>query len=415
MENIKKSQFIILLILVVLVTSLTTGVLTASLLGTPPNVIKDSLQKAVSSLTTKNNGALAQLDGNSSTEENMIVSAVERVSPAVVSIIATKNLPVLEEYYGDPFGGNDLFRQFFPQFQFPQYRERGTQRQQIGSGSGFFVTDNGYIITNRHVVDDTQAEYTVITNSGARHKASVVARDPIHDLAILKIDGSNYPTVTLGDSNSIKIGQTAIAIGNALGEFQNTVSVGVISGQHRTITAGGRGAQTEELRQVIQTDAAINPGNSGGPLLNSRGEVIGINTAMAGGAENIGFALPVNLAKKDLESIKANGKITYPFLGIQYVIITPEVKQSRNLSVDYGALLTPGNNGGSAIVPGSPAEKAGLRNGDIILELDGTRITKDRSLAELIEEHKVGDTVRLKVLRDGKELDINVILSERNQ
>jgi serine protease Do len=411
MENFNKQQFITGIVLVALATSLITGVVTASLVSQNP------LGKVISQLTDQFNPASqrvdAQINANGSSDEDLIITAVERVSPAVVSIIATKDLPVINRSYGD---GDSFFRQFFPQL-FPQATpvpsQRDTQPRQVGSGSGFIVTANGHVLTNRHVVEDEDASYTVVMNDGSKHAAKVLALDTVHDVAILKIDGSNFSTVTLGDSNSIKIGQTAIAIGNALGEFQNTVSVGVISGLQRNITAGGPGTESEELRKVIQTDAAINPGNSGGPLLNKHGEVIGMNTAMAGGAENIGFALPINIAKKGLDSVISTGKISYPFLGIQYTIVTSEVKEERNLSVDYGALLIEGQNGSSAVVKNSPAEKAGLKSGDIILEFNGTRITKDRPLAELVEEHKVGDTVRLKVLRDGKQFDTNAILSER--
>ena len=416
MEHIKKAQLVILIVIVMLVSSITTGIVTASLLNPSSNSISSSLKRLTSGLTQGVN----QVSGQTgiTNEEDMRVSAVKRVSPSVVSVIATKDLPVFEQYYTTPNQGtspNDFFGQFFQQFNAPQYQQKGTAPQQIGSGSGFIATANGYIVTNRHVVEDVSAKYTVIMNDGSKHDATVVARDPIQDLAILKIDGSNLPIVTLGNSDDINIGQTAIAIGNALGEFQNTVSVGVISGLGRNITAGGGDSAPEELRKVIQTDAAINPGNSGGPLLNSRGEVVGINTAMAGNAENIGFALPINLVKKDLLSVTKSGKISYPFFGIHYVIVTPTVKDEKKLSVDYGALLVDGQDGTPAVVSGSPSEKAGLKAGDIVLEINGSKIDVNHPLADEIEKHNVGDAIHIKVLRDGSQFDKDVILTERTQ
>lgn len=353
-------------------------------------------------------------------EDELVVQVVERVSPAVVSIVATKDVPVVERYFVDPFGDDPFFRDFFGDgssgFQIPQYREKGTQKREISSGSGFLVSEDGFVITNKHVVADTEAEYTVLLNDGRKIAAEVRARDPLQDLAVLKIEGNNFPFATLGDSAGIKIGQTVIAIGNALGEFRNTVSVGVVSGLQRTIVAGGGGG-SELLQELIQTDAAINPGNSGGPLLDIRGEVIGINTAVARGAENIGFSIPVNKAKRGLESVEKHGRIIYPFLGVRYITITPDLAKSRGLLREYGALLE-GSGSDPAVSPGSPAHKAGLREGDIILELDGERVDFDHSLASLIQKHDVGDDVVLKIFRipdgqDGKEFEVTVVLAER--
>jgi serine protease Do len=234
------------------------------------------------------------------TQEEEVILAVKNNSPAVASIIISKNLPLYEQCYVNPFG--DLF----PGFQIPQICQKGTQLQEIGGGSGFVVSADGLILTNKHVVSDRQAEYTVLTNDGKKYSAKVLALDPNQDLAIIKIENgtSSLPTAKLGDSDNLQIGQTAIAIGNALGEFKNTVSVGVVSGLGRTITAGG-GSASETIKDVIQTDAAINPGNSGGPLLNLKGEVVGINTAIVSGAESIGFAIPINQAKAILKEESA--------------------------------------------------------------------------------------------------------------
>jgi serine protease Do len=242
-------------------------------------------------------------------------------------------------------------------------------------------------------------------------------------LAVLKIDQSavakgqsleTFPVVKLGDSDSIQIGQTVVAIGNALGEFRNTVSVGVISGMGRTITASGGTSETETLDDVLQTDAAINKGNSGGPLLNLKGEVVGINTAVATDAQSIGFAIPINKAKRDIDQVAKIGKIVYPFLGVRYMQIDSQVKEDKKLSVDYGILVTPGENGEVAVTSGSAADKAGLKKGDIVLEFNGTKLTKDNPLAKLISDLKPGDKVTLKILRDGKEQILEAVLGERS-
>ena len=235
-------------------------------------------------------------------------------------------------------------------------------------------------------------------------------------MAIIEIEKVKEPflTVKLGDSSDLKIGQTVIAIGNALGEFRNTISVGVISGLGRTVTASG-GGFVETIEDVIQTDAAINKGNSGGPLLNLKGEVIGINTATVLEAQNISFSIPVNKAKRDIEQVKKFGKITYPFIGVYYTLITSELKEKYNLLFDYGAWIGRDKNGEEAkedVFPGSPAEKAGLKKNDIILEINGEKITKDNSLAEIILKYNPQDQVSLKILRNNQEKNVEIILGE---
>ncbi len=358
-------------------------------------------------------------------QEEAIVEAVRMVSPAVVSIVISKDVPVIEEYFENPF---EEFEEFFgplPDFRIPRYRQKGTEKKEIGGGTGFIVSKDGLVLTNKHVVFDKEADYTVFTNEGKKYRAKVLAKDPVQDLAILKIEPEkklskegeisfqSFPVAKLGNSDELEIGQTVIAIGNALGEFRNTVSVGVISGLGRRITASG-GGFVETLEDVIQTDAAINKGNSGGPLLNLKGEVIGINTAMVMGAQSIGFAIPINKAKRDIQQIKKLGKIVYPFLGVRYILITEKIKEEKNLPVDYGALIVRGE-GEPAILPGSAAEKAGLKEGDIILEVNNQKITQDNSLAKIITEYNPGDKISLKVLRKGKELNFEVILGERSE
>ncbi|TSA44534.1 PDZ domain-containing protein [bacterium] len=347
--------------------------------------------------------------------EQAIVKAVQAASPSVVSIVISKDLPIIEQCPYGSFG--DLppeFRQFFSDqgFQFSQPCEKGTKKQEVGGGSGFIISSDGMILTNKHVVFDTKADYTVLTNDGKKHNAKVLARDPVQDLAVIKIDAIDLPVVTLGDSDTIKLGQTAIAIGNALGEFRNTVSVGVISGLSRTITASGGIFGSETLQNLIQTDAAINQGNSGGPLLNLKGEVIGINTAVASGAQNIGFTIPINQAKRDIESVKKTGDIKISYLGVRYTLITADMAKQQKLSVDYGALVR-GNNDGPAVIKDSPAAKAGVQAEDIILEVNGVKVDENNSLGNLIQRYNIGDTITLKVQRGDKTIDIPVVLTER--
>lgn len=357
-------------------------------------------------------------------QEEKIIQAVKNASPAVVSIIITKDLPVFEQYYISPF--EEFFSEPFFQLQIPQQRQKGTEKKEIGGGTGFIVSEDGTVLTNKHVVLDQAADYTVFTNDGRKFPAKVLARDPVQDIAILKIEQEKivdeqgkfvlkkFPTVKLGDSDELQIGQTVIAIGNALGEFRNTVSVGVISGLGRTITASG-GGLVETIEDVIQTDAAINKGNSGGPLLNLNGKVAGINTATVLEAQSIGFAIPVNKAKRDIEQVKALGKIVYPFLGVRYVLITEKIQKENNLPVDYGAWLIKGEQGEPAIYSGSTAETVGLEEKDIILEFNGEKITSENSLAKIIMRHSPGDKVVLKLLREGKEKIFEVILGERSE
>jgi serine protease Do len=347
--------------------------------------------------------------------EQAIIKAVEKASPSVVSIVISKDLPVIEQCPYSPF--RDLppeFQQFFGDrgFQFSQPCEKGTKKQDVGGGSGFIISSDGLILTNKHVVSDTGADYTVLTNDGKKYDAKILARDPVQDLAVIKIDAADLPVVALGNSDSIKLGQTAIAIGNALGEFRNTVSVGSISGLSRSVTASGGSFGSEVLQNVIQTDAAINPGNSGGPLLNLKGEVIGINTAMASGAQNIGFAIPINQAKRDIQSVKTTGSIKIPYLGVRYIAVTVDIAKSQKLPVDYGALVR-GTQDGPAVIKDSPAAKAGLQAEDVILEVNGVRVNEDNSLGSLIQRHNIGDTITLNVRRGDKTLDVSVTLAER--
>lgn len=234
-------------------------------------------------------------------QDQLLTEAVAGSAPAVVSIVISKDVPLLEVAYVNPFGDDPFFKDFG--FQVPVYQQKGTQKQKVGAGTGFLISRNGYIATNRHVVEDTQAEYTALLADGQQKAATVVYRDPIMDLAIVKIDGSDYHTVTLGDSDGLQLGQTVIAIGNALGEYNNSVSTGIVSGLHRTIQAQDQSGKVENLEGVIQTDAAINPGNSGGPLLTLEGKVIGVNVATVAGSNSISFSIPISLVRNIIRNV----------------------------------------------------------------------------------------------------------------
>lgn len=349
-------------------------------------------------------------------EESQVIEVVKNSTQAVVSITATADVPILERCYKN-FDVDPLFEDFFD-FRMPSVCEKGTQKQRVGAASGFIVSSDGYILTNKHVVANETAEYTVILNDEA-HKgkkviAEVLAKDPSNDIAVLKINETDLPFLELGDSDMLQVGQTAIAIGFALGEFDNTVSKGVVSGLLRSITASGSSfGQPEQLEGVVQTDAAINPGNSGGPLLDIGGKVIAMNTAVAQ-AENIGFAIPINEVRKVYEDVKTTGKVQRAFLGVRYIVVNKELMERNDLPVDHGALIIRGEESGDlAVVPGSPADIAGLVENDIILEVDGVEINEDNSLARIISKLTIGQKVKVKIYSKGEERAVEVELGER--
>ena len=339
-------------------------------------------------------------------EKSPIVELAKKVCPAVITIVISRDLPKIEGFYSFPFGEH--------QFIVPQIGKGKKEKTKIGGGSGFIVSSDGYIITCNHVVSDPEADYTVILDPKHKYPAKILAKDPLIDIAILKIDGKNLPYLELGDSNQIELGETVVAIGNPLGEFEDTLSAGIISGLSRKITAyGGLPLRATSLRGLIQTDAAINPGNSGGPLVNIEGKPIGINTAMVMGAQNIGFAIPINYARKILEEVMKYGKIQRPFLGIRYFVLNKEISQANKLPVDYGALIVRENLGEKAIVKNSAADKAGLKEYDIILELNGEKINEENPLADTLQKYKIGEEISLKILREGKEMNAKLKLEEK--
>lgn len=347
-------------------------------------------------------------------EDSAVTDVVNNSLPAVVSIMISKNVssyqsnPIVDPFFGIPLGDGNSGAN--------QSDGEATQKQVVGSGSGFLITTDGMILTNKHVVEDKQSEYTVITQDEKQYSVEVIAEDPVRDVAVVKIKGMGFPILKLGDSDGIKVGQTVIAIGDSLGEFSNSVSRGIVSGLKRNVNAMSVFGDTERLTDIIQTDAAINLGNSGGPLLDINGNVIGINVARAQGAENIAFALPINQVKRIIDKVQNGSKISVAYLGVRYVVIDSLVKAQAKLPVDYGVLITRGSKVTDlAVIPGSPADLAGIVENDIILEIDGQKITKDHQLGDIIAGLNVGQSIGLKIWHKGQEKDAVVTLQELKQ
>lgn len=347
-----------------------------------------------------------------SSEEAATIAAVKKIAPAVVSIIIKKNVNSLTEdnklYFIDPFTGKPLTQTA------PSTTTPSTTQKEIGGGTGFIVSSDGYIVTNKHVVSDKGVIYSIFLSDGTEYSGTLLDTDPINDLAVLKIDGRDLPTVDLNDSSALQVGQTVLAVGNSLNEYRQTVSKGIISGLDRTITASDQsGRARAQLSGIIQTDAAINPGNSGGPLINLQGQVIGINTAIDRSGQSIGFAIPINDAKFIIDSIKTSGRVVRPQLGVRYMMITKAVASANQLPVDYGALVIKGDsNDALAVVPGSGADKAGIVENDIILELNGQKLDETNSLAKAIQKFHPGDTIKVKVYHKGEQKDLSITLNE---
>lgn len=385
---------------------------------TPPNMVGLMIAASllfgglsgglISYLLTTSGGTTTSTTGGLKTvkveEESATTEVVKKTSPAVVSIIATKDY---SEIYGNqPLSPFDLF--------FGQQPRTGTQ--QVSSGSGFIVRANGLIVTNKHVINDDQADYTVVMNDGKKYDAKVLAKDPVNDIAVIKVEATDLPTLELGDSDKVQIGQTVIAIGNALGQYRNTVTKGVISGKARTIVAGDGNGSSETLNDVFQTDASINPGNSGGPLIDLGGSVVAMNTAVDSQGQLIGFAIPINVIKKDVESVDKTGKIVQPFLGVRYVLVTKAMADQNKFPTDEGALISKDTEGNDpAVVAGSPADKAGLKENDIIAAINGDKITADHPLVNILAKYRPGDKITVTIYRGGEKQDVSVTLEERKE
>jgi serine protease Do len=338
-----------------------------------------------------------------SEEQSAIIDLVEKSNQSVVSISISKQIPLRRSSPFDYFFG-------IPSQNNPSQNEEVNRT--IGGGTGFVVSSDGLIITNKHVVSDSSATYKVLFNDGSESKAEVKALHPTQDLAIIKVDKDNLKSVEFADSEQLKVGQTAVAIGNALNEFDNTVSRGVISGLRRSIVASDKMGNSEQLSQVIQTDAAINQGNSGGPLLDINAKVIGVNVATAEGAQSIGFAIPSNVVVRMIEDYKKFGKVKVPFIGVRYNMIVPGSEQAKQYGVENGALII-GDAQAPAIVPNSPASKSGLKTGDIITKINDKNLSIKQQLADVVSQYKIGDKIELVVIRDGKEEQLSLTLEER--
>ncbi len=329
------------------------------------------------------------------TEESVVIDVVKNTGPSVITVVEEVNLAEGQSFNFGPFQIYGL----------PQYNK--PKEQNIGSG--FIISANGIIATNKHVVSDVGAKYQVVTSNDKKYTVEKIYKDPLNDIALLKINpaqnlGEKLIPVKLGDSKNLQVGQFVIAIGTALGEFKNTVTTGVISGLGRGITAGNEfEGFVERLDNVIQTDAAINPGNSGGPLVNSRGEVIGINTAVAGSGQNIGFALPISILKESMDNFNRTGQFQRPYLGVSYKMISKEVALLNNVA--KGAYI-------QAVVADSPAQKAGILSGDIITKFDGKAVDETNELSKLVGVKKVGDKIKITVWRDNREKELIVTLGE---
>jgi 2-alkenal reductase len=358
----------------ILTASLVTGLVSGALGAVAVvNVMGQSAAPAASS-----DAGSGQLASNVRVNEtSAVTTAVEKTSPAVVVI----------------------------ESQVAGRRGTGT-----GIGSGFIFDSNGWILTNKHVVDGASSLQVRLADSRILD-AKVYGIDTLTDLAIVKIDATGLPTVQIGSSGELQPGQMAIAIGDPLGNFENTVTTGVISGLGRQIQAGDvTDLSGEQLNNLIQTDAAINPGNSGGPLLNSAGQVIGVNTAVASSAQGIGFAIPIDVAKPIMQQALAGQQLSRPWIGVYYVPINKQLATEQKLSVDQGAWIKAPSGAGQAVIAGSPAAKAGLQDGDIITAVDGQAVDGAHDLSTRIVPHAPGDTVTFTVLRDGASREVRITL-----
>lgn len=360
--------------------AITFATLALLLAGTSTVFSVMSYQKSNTPLTILDSG----VDGNSANfVEGSVADIVNKVSESVVSIVTSIKTT-----------------SFF-----------GMSYDSSAAGTGIIVTDDGYILTNKHVIEGATKINVVLYDGTTYENVELAATDPLNDVAFLKIDGvSDLKPATLGNSKTITVGQQVIAIGNALGQYQNTVTAGIISGTGRSLTAtDSTGSMSETLTDMIQTDAAINSGNSGGPLINAAGEVIGINTATGVSAENMGFAIPISSVKGMLKQLIEKGEASRAYVGVYSVEITPDVAKEYNLPVSAGVYLY-NSAKYSAIIKDGPADKAGLKDKDIITAVNGVKIGTAGSLSSLIGEYQPGDTVQLTVIRDGKEIAINVTL-----
>ncbi len=415
-NTIFNSNSLKILLMSVFVFSLVGGGISGLLFGTWASTnsnVSNWIQKNIFIQSTRSATTNDNVDGLPQTvsiqEESSTIDVVSKVSPSVVNIIITSDLSAdsnSSDSNNFPFG--DIFG-----FNLPNDFQQPQGEQQLGAGTGFIITGDGLILTNKHVVDTQNAKYTVVLNNDEQYDATVIDTDPFNDIALIKIEANDLPIVDFGDSDNLVLGQSVIAIGNTLGEYSNTVTKGIVSGLSRTVTAGDGKGSSETLEDIIQTDAAINFGNSGGPLINMAGQVIGVNTAISVEGQLVGFAIPINQVKKAVDSVIQEGKITRPYLGVRYLLLNEEIAKKNNMETNYGALIVRGASEDElAIVPGSPADKAGLVENDIILKVNDQVIDSDHSLARQLQKYNPGDTVILTVMHAGQEKTIQATLEE---
>jgi serine protease Do len=339
-------------------------------------------------------------------DENAMIKAQQAVAPAVVSIVEYVDL---QELRGQYFGGSGV-------------PASGETLKEVGGGTGFIIDPSGIVLTNKHVVSNEKGQYVALLNDGTEFEVTIEAVDPGNDIAIVRLSAEagseaeallgQLPYAEFGDSSELLVGQQVLAIGNALAEYENTTTAGIISATGRKVVASDAAGRPESLYGLIQTDAAINLGNSGGPLINLQGEVIGLNTAVDTEAQGIGFAIPIDDVKPAIESWQTYGAILRPMLGVRYVMLTAPRAHDLGFDVDHGALIVGDPQTGElAVVEGSPADEAGLEEADVVLAVDGTEINLEYTLQDVVLHHQVGDIVTLTVWRDGATLELTVELT----
>jgi 2-alkenal reductase len=374
----RSSSLIVFIVVLGILLGIVGGGIMGGLVGmyvarnaVPP--VSAPVPQEVRSVSPGQTPVIQNMTVNSSSE---VIDTVRKVEPAVVTVVSNLG--------GSTFGS------------------RGGQAE--ASGSGVIISDQGHIITNNHVIDGANSVF-VIYNDGTRAEASIVGADPVTDIAVLKVNGAVPAYLSFGDSSALQLGETVIAIGSPLGNYRGSVTVGVVSGLNRTV----QGTAQENL---IQTDAAINHGNSGGPLINLAGQIIGINTLVVrntpGGdqAEGLGFAVPSNTVRSVAEQLIARGSIEYPFIGISYTEVTPQLAAELNLTSKSGVIVT-------QVTAGSPAERAGLQPQDVVTAINNDKIDENNSLRSILFKYHVGDTVTLTVERNGQTLQLQVTLVKR--
>lgn len=379
------------LILINLAAGLFGGVAGFVLLSTSTSKTVQGLRKALN-LGTTSSIAVPVHENVTLQESSAVIDAANKVSPAVVAISTAGQVA---DYFAN------------------------ASTQTVGGGSGFIITNDGLILTNKHLVNDPTAKYQVVLHDGRIFDATVLASDSLNDLAVIKITAKDLPVVELGSSNALQVGQFVLSVGNSLGQFQSSVSSGILSAKDRSITAGSTGTTAgdiaERLSNQLQTDAAISPGNSGGPLVNLDGQVVGVDTAIPASTNGIGeagYVIPIDSISSLIDSVRKTGQIIRPYLGIRYVPVTSELQQQKQLSVAYGVLVTPGDSAAQlAVVPGTSADKAGIVSGDIIVDINGEQITQQMPLPNLLQKYNLGDTISVDLLHSGKQKSVKLILA----